>query len=74
MSDIIQVRVVTNAKKNRIEGVKGGLKVWLTAAPVGGKANKLLLEILATHFGIKKSQLKIIKGQKSKDKSILIEK
>lgn len=47
---------------------------WLTAAPVEGKANKLLLEILSKHFGCRRSQLKIIKGQKSRNKLILIEK
>lgn len=72
MSNIIQVRVIPNAKRNEIKKENKGLKVYLTAPPVEGKANKLLIEILAKHFNYKKSNLRIIKGEKSKNKVICI--
>ena len=67
----IQVRVITRAKNNEVKECAGGYKVYLTAAPVDGEANKALLEILAGHLNVKRSQLKIIKGGRSKDKIVL---
>ncbi len=73
MSNVIQVRVIANAKRNEIKKENKGLKVYLTAPPVEGKANKLLIEILAKYFNCRKSNLRIIKGEKSKNKVICIE-
>ena len=72
MARVLQVRVVPRAKKNEVKRYSGGYKAYLTAAPVDGKANKALLEVLAGHFNLKRSQIKIIKGEKSRDKVILI--
>ncbi|MCK4353085.1 YggU family protein [candidate division WOR-3 bacterium] len=73
---VIQVRVVPNARKNEVKEEDGirlrRIKVWLTAPPVEGKANKLLIKVLAKHFDIKKSNIKIIKGEKSRDKVVQI--
>jgi len=66
----IQVRVIPRAKKNRVEKFGSGLKAYLTVPPVEGKANKALLEALAGHLKVKKSQLRIIRGRKSRDKII----
>ncbi len=70
---IIEVRVVPNAKRNEIKDEEGKFKVYITAPPVDGKANKLLIEILAKHLGVKKSHINIIKGEKSRDKIIQID-
>ena len=73
MSKPIQVKVIPNAKKNEVKGDSMGLKVYLTAPPADGKANKLLLKVLAEHFNVRGSQIKIIKGEKSRVKIIEIE-
>ncbi len=70
---IIEIRVVPNAKKNEIKEENQKLKVRLTAPPVDGKANKLLIELLSKYFGVKKSNIIIIKGEKSKNKFIQID-
>ncbi|MBN2120719.1 MAG: DUF167 domain-containing protein [Candidatus Omnitrophica bacterium] len=70
---MLKVRVVPRAKKEKIEEFQQGLKVYVTAPALEGKANKRLLEVLATHLKVKKSSLKIIKGQTSRDKIIEIE-
>lgn len=44
------------------------LKVYLTAVPVDGKANKELIKLLAEELSISKSKISIIKGEKSKEK------
>ena len=46
------------------------LKIYLTAVPVDGKANKELLKLLAEKLGVSKSRIEIIKGEKSKEKII----
>jgi len=70
MNKNIPVRVIPKSRKNKVEKFGQGYKVRLTAAPVGGKANKSLIKILAEHFNLKKSQVKIVGGDKSKDKIV----
>jgi len=68
MPKVIEIKVVPNAKKNQF---KNG-KVYLTAPAVEGKANRALIEFLAEHFDVKKSQVRIIRGLKSRNKVIQI--
>jgi uncharacterized protein (TIGR00251 family) len=68
----IKVKVIPKAKREKVEEIEGALKVYLTAPAQEGKANKKLIEVLAEHFKIKKYNLEIIKGLKSKDKVIAI--
>lgn len=69
---LIHVRVTPNAKKNEVKDEAGRLKVYLTAKPVEGKANKALIDLLSDHFHVKKSAIRIVKGEKSRDKVIEI--
>ncbi|KAF0133792.1 MAG: hypothetical protein FD145_1108 [Candidatus Saganbacteria bacterium] len=66
----MNIRVVPNAKHNKVLEEKDRLKVYLTAPAVDGKANKALIEILAEHFNMRKSKIKIIKGEKNREKVI----
>ena len=66
----IAVKVIPNAKQNKIVEENGRFKVYLTAPPVDGKANKALIEFLAENFKIKKSQVKIIRGEKGREKIV----
>jgi len=66
----VKVRVIPRAKKARVEKFGDGFKVYLTAPPVDGKANKALLEALAAHLNVRKSQVSIIKGERSRDKIV----
>lgn len=50
----------------------GKLKVYLTAPAVEGKANQALMEYLSEHFKVKKNQIRIIRGEKSREKVIEI--
>jgi len=67
---IIEVHVITNAKKREIKFEDHCLKVKLTALPKEGKANAELIAFLAHFFGVRKSQVKIAKGEKEKRKLI----
>ena len=74
MTDIVHIRVIPNAKKNEVKKFSNGFKVYLTAPPVEGKANKMLLKILAEELNIKKSQLSIARGTNSRNKVIRVTK
>lgn len=64
------IKVIPNARRNEVKEDNDKLKIYLTASPVEGKANKLLVEVLAKHFNVKKSEIKIIKGEKLRNKII----
>ena len=66
------VRVIPNAKQNRIVEEQDRFKVYLTAPAIEGKANKALIKFLANHFEVKKNQIIIVRGQKSRDKVVEI--
>jgi len=68
----LNIRVVPKAKHDKVVVEPDRLKVYLTAPPVEGKANEALIEVLAEHFGIKRRQITIVLGAKSKDKVVEI--
>ena len=69
---IVNLKISPNAAKNSILKDETGIKVKLTAQPIEGKANKALLEFLSKQFKIPKTSIEIIKGETSKDKTLLI--
>ena len=68
----LSVRVVPNAKQDKLVEAEGRVKVYLTAPAVEGKANKALIEFLSEHFNAKRSKIQIIKGKTSRDKVVEI--
>jgi len=48
-------------------------KIYLTAPPEDGKANRMLLKSLADHFGVSPRNIQILKGLKSRHKTINID-
>jgi len=67
----IQVKVQPESSKEEVvKGAGGGLKVYLKASPVDGKANLALIRILAEYFDVKKSVIRIITGKTSSKKII----
>lgn len=69
---IIKLKISPNASKNEIIKTEEGVKVKITAQPVDGKANKALIEFLSKHFKIPKSSIEILRGETSKEKTLLI--
>ena len=61
----ISVTVVPNSKKC--------YRIRVDATPVGGKANKRLIEILSVYFDVDKSSISIKRGIKSRKKIIKID-
>lgn len=70
----INVRVIPKSSMNLVQSeLDGSMKVKLTAVPEKGKANKQLIEILAKHFNLSKSKVRVLKGATSKDKLVEVE-
>ena len=69
---IIEAKIIPGAKKNFIKTEGGILKIYLTAPAVDGKANQALVDFLHDHYHVRKSQIQIIKGLKSRKKTISI--
>ncbi len=70
---IVKVRAQPKASRDAIVGEHGGaLKVAVTAPPDKGKANKAIVELLAKALGIPKSNIELVAGTTSRDKTLAI--
>lgn len=58
-----------NSKKPRVEkDLFGQLHIYVNQPPLEGKANLAVKEALAKYLGLKKSQVELARGLKSKNK------
>ena len=74
MSARLRVHVTPRASKNEPVGWREeALSVRLTAPPVEGAANKACVDFIAELLGLKRSQVRIVSGEKSRDKVLEIE-
>jgi len=70
MSDFaLRIRLTPRGSKNEILGWDGDtLRVKVTAPPLEGAANKACVEFIAQRLGVRRSQVTIVAGEKSRDK------
>jgi len=67
------IQVIPHASRMELVGVQDGiLKIKVTAPPVEGAANDACIKLLAGELGLKKSQMEISSGAKSRKKTIMI--
>lgn len=69
---LISFKISPNASKNEIIKTEEGVKIKITAQPIDGKANKALVEFLSKRFKVPKTSIEIVKGQTSKEKTLLL--
>ena len=69
---MLKLRISPNASKNQIITDGDIIKLKITAQPIEGKANKAVIEYLSKLFKIAKSNIEIVKGDTSKEKTIFI--
>ena len=68
------MRVQPKASRDAVRFEPNGrVRVALTAPPVDGAANKALVAFLAKRLGLSKSKLKLVAGDKSREKTLRIE-
>lgn len=67
------VRITPRASRDAIEGeYQGALKVRVTAPPVDDRANEALRRLLAGHLKVPLSAVRILSGEKSRNKRVQI--
>ena len=70
---LFKILVQPRASHTKIAGLHGdALKITLTAPPVDGAANKMVIAYLAKCLGVPKSRIEIKTGQTGRQKQILL--
>ncbi len=70
---VFGIYVQPRASRNELCGISGNeLKLRVTSPPVEGSANKLCAEFLADFLGIAKTRVCILRGEKSRHKTIKV--
>jgi len=69
---VLEIKVIPNAKIPKIVEESECVKVYVSAPAVDNKANKAVIQALATHFSVRKSAIHIVSGLKSRNKRIQI--
>ena len=68
---LLKLRVTPRGSKNEITAWRGDmLCVKITAPPVEGAANAALIKFIARSLGVRKSQVRLVSGEKSRDKAL----
>ncbi|MBN2041172.1 MAG: DUF167 domain-containing protein [Spirochaetes bacterium] len=70
---VFDVTVVPKASRTEIKlDQSNDIKVYLTSAPVDGKANAELLKLLSKILKVPRTSIKILKGDKGRNKKLMI--
>jgi uncharacterized protein (TIGR00251 family) len=68
----IHVKVKPNSTTEEVSQAGDSFIVKVKEPPKEGKANQAVIKLLAEHFGVPQSQVRILSGFKSKNKVIEI--
>ncbi|HUW46307.1 MAG TPA: DUF167 domain-containing protein [Dehalococcoidia bacterium] len=66
----IQVKVKPNSKTDEVSREGDSFIVKVREPPKEGKANQAVIKLLAEHFGVPQSQVRILSGFRSSNKVI----
>jgi uncharacterized protein (TIGR00251 family) len=70
---VVSVRVTAGARRSEvIEAMSDRLRVRISAPAVEGKANAELQRFLAKLFGVRRSAVSVVRGERARDKTIRI--
>jgi len=70
---LLDVRVIPRSPRTRADGMRAGaILIRLSAPPVDGAANAALIEFLAGALGLHKRNIRIVSGEKSRDKRVAV--
>jgi uncharacterized protein (TIGR00251 family) len=68
------VRVQAGARREEILGMRDGALVARVGAPArDGRANRALCALIARHLGVRRSQVAIVRGERSRDKLVRVD-
>ena len=66
----IQVKVKPNSRTEEVSRDGDSFIIKVKEPPREGKANRAVIKLLAEHFGVPKSRVRILSGFRSKNKVI----
>jgi uncharacterized protein (TIGR00251 family) len=70
---LLSVKVIPKAREEKLVSFQERvLKVKIREAPEKGKANQALIDLIARVFEIKKSRIKILRGERTPEKFLEI--
>jgi uncharacterized protein (TIGR00251 family) len=70
---LLFLKVIPRASRNEIgEPLGAELKIKVTAPPVDSVANRAVIEFIADHLSLSKSEVQIIRGETSRHKTLLL--
>jgi hypothetical protein len=70
---LLAVRAQPGARRDGVTGEQAGaLRVSVTAPPEDGRANAALVEVLREWLGLKRSQVELVGGRTSRNKTVLV--
>ena len=70
----INFHVLPRSSQSKIVGLHNdAVKIKLNKPPVDGQANAECCRVVSKYFGVSKTQVSILKGESSRQKTILIE-
>jgi uncharacterized protein (TIGR00251 family) len=68
---VIAVRVIPRSPRTRVDGMRGdAFLIRLAAPPVEGAANDALVGFLADRLDLSRRSIRILSGDKSRDKRV----
>ncbi|MCJ7669022.1 MAG: DUF167 domain-containing protein [Dehalococcoidia bacterium] len=70
----IQIKVKPNSKTEELSREGDSFVVKVKEPPKEGKANQAVIKLLAEHFGVPQSQVRILSGLRSKNKVVEVAK
>ena len=69
----VEIHVQPKASRTRIVTQDGTVKVYVTAAPEKGRANKAVVEVMARRLGVQEGAVSIVSGERSRMKLLAVE-
>jgi uncharacterized protein len=71
---VLSIKVKPGARRSALtEQADGQWLAEVTAAPVDGKANEALLALVAKHFGLRRSQVRLASVAASRHKRVTLD-
>lgn len=69
----VRVHVTPGARIERVLVQEGDIRVWVNPPPIDGRANRRVVEVLASKLGVAKSQVAVVLGAGSRHKTVEID-
>jgi len=74
MSTTLRIHLTPRSARDEVLGLEGDiLRARVTAPPVEGRANEALLRLLADVLGVPRASLRIVRGQRSREKVVAVD-